>query len=298
LKVSVSDSSVTVGDWIFLFNFFIQDLVKTEEEGKHDNKDVKLREEDLVKRQINELACRINKNFILKNNELNKNNLATKLNAIIKAVYVSDDASLEPSLIAFRDFLVENNDYISSYELSISDIVSMLMFILNGQSAINKKNVFMRVFDDENSGFKILIHKLIMLLESIERLPLYLYDAPYTYNLQVFSKRFKLVLNCGGSVDGDPAATTDHTKNVLNYTGRVLKVEPLANVSHLEKYLSKMVAKHWFDFDRKNLFYLNHIEDVVTKGKCPSFRVFVTFRFRLNYFISVYRRLYCFHVRK
>jgi hypothetical protein len=263
--------------FIFKIQNKIQDWSKSEDEAKPDKIDLQIKDEDLVKKQVYDLACKINTNLILKNNELNKNNLGTKLNSIIHEVYSSNDESFESSLTAFRDFLIENNDFISSYELSISEIVSLLMFILNSQDQSNshRKTTFMKIFDDGKNGLKILIHKLVLLLESIERLPLYLYDAPYTYNLQVFSKRFKLVLNCGGIVDGDdrlPASIDEQNKNVLNFTGRVLKVEPLANVSHLEKYLSKMVAKHWFDFDRKGLFYLNIIEEVVAKGNyLPEF---------------------------
>ena len=34
-----------------------------------------------------------------------------------------------------------------------------------------------------------------------------------------------------------------YENNFLNFDGRVLRVEPLANVSHLEKYIGKMVSK-------------------------------------------------------
>ncbi len=37
----------------------------------------------------------------------------------------------------------------------------------------------------------------------------------------------------------------------------MLKVEPLANVSHLEKYLSKMLVRQWFDYDRASLHFLS-----------------------------------------
>lgn len=90
----------------------------------------------------------------------------------------------------------------------------------------------------------IFLHKLISLFESIEKLPLYLYDAPGSYNLSALSKRFKLTLKRG-----------NQEVNFLDFSGRILKVEPLANVSHLEKYISKMVIKQWYDHERSTLTF-------------------------------------------
>lgn len=154
---------------------------------------------------------------------------------------------------------------ISSYELLISGLVHTLLYALSPSPAVVSNNnnhqtttstsgddstttndekcaervqIFVRTFIADPIAFNLL-HKLMGLLESVEKLPLYLYDAPGSYNLQAFSKRFKLILNKGNK-----------EQNFLDFSGRVLKVEPLANISHLEKYIAKMVTKQWYDYER------------------------------------------------
>lgn len=159
----------------------------------------------------------------------------------------------------FLDVLSKTNKPISSYELLISGLVHSLLLALspspnhqtvqqpsdnnnnNNQKYIERVHIFARTFIADPIAFNLL-HKLVALLESVEKLPLYLYDAPGSYNLQVFSKRFKLILNKGNK-----------EQNFLDFSGRVLKVEPLANISHLEKYIAKMVTKQWYDYDRSSL---------------------------------------------
>jgi hypothetical protein len=111
-----------------------------------------------------------------------------------------------------------------------------------------RAQIFARIFISDPITLHLL-HKLVSLLESIEKLPLYLYDAPGSYNLQAFSKRFKLILSKGNQ---------EH--NFLDFSGRVLKVEPLANISHLEKYIAKMVTKQWYDYERSCLNCLTTLE--------------------------------------
>ncbi len=153
-----------------------------------------------------------------------------------------------------RSVLLEKTKSISSYELSISGLVPTLLHSLcpgsSTTAVLERNHAFMTAFDLTGPGkahylLSNFLHKLISLFESVEKLPLYLYDAPGSYNLQAFSKRFKLTLRQG-----------QHEANLLDFSGRVLKVEPLANVSHLEKYLAKMVLKQWFDYDRNCLNYI------------------------------------------
>lgn len=108
-----------------------------------------------------------------------------------------------------------------------------------------------------------LIRKLIAVLESIERLPLHLYDTPgSSYNLQVSHRvlwircvfrnlvvdvwRTNLTLSsCAHQIltrrlrfrlERAPGETA-----LIDRTGRMLKMEPLATVESLEQYLLKMV---------------------------------------------------------
>jgi len=48
---------------------------------------------------------------------------------------------------------------------------------------------------------------------------------------------------------------------LIDRTGRALKMEPLATVRQLEKYLLKMVAKQWYDFERSTFNFVRQLEE-------------------------------------
>ncbi|CAF0905235.1 unnamed protein product [Brachionus calyciflorus] len=164
------------------------------------------------------------------------------------------DIKFQKALNNLKEVLNESNKGISSYELSISGLIQVLLIALGENDSIKvteRRLIFSKIFNlDDTSLLVTLVHKLVNVLESNENLPVFLYDAPGSYNLQSFSKRFKLSLKKGSDLD----------LNCLDYTGRVLKVEPLANISHLEKYISKMVLKQWFDYDREGLYFLTSLD--------------------------------------
>ncbi|PNI96985.1 HECTD1 isoform 7 [Pan troglodytes] len=96
--------------------------------------------------------------------------------------------------------LLKDENTISPYEMCSSGLVQALLTVLNNSMDLDMKqdcsqlveriNVFKTAFseneDDESRPAVALIRKLIAVLESIERLPLHLYDTPgSTYNLQV-----------------------------------------------------------------------------------------------------------------
>ncbi|RMZ94075.1 E3 ubiquitin- ligase HECTD1 isoform X2 [Brachionus plicatilis] len=47
--------------------------------------------------------------------------------------------------------------------------------------------------------------------------------------------------------------------NCLDYTCRVLKVKSMANISHLEKYIAKMLVKQWYHYERDGLTFLSSL---------------------------------------
>lgn len=97
----------------------------------------------------------------------------------------------------------------------------------------------------------ILVQKLVSVLESIEKLPIYNYDTPGTgYGLQILTRRLRFRL------EKSPSEST-----LLDRTGRNLKMEPLSTVAQLEKYLLKMVAKQWYDMDRGTFTYLKKLKE-------------------------------------
>ncbi|GAB0092249.1 E3 ubiquitin-protein ligase Ufd4 [Sergentomyia squamirostris] len=101
------------------------------------------------------------------------------------------------------------------------------------------------------STASILVAKLVLVLESIEKLPVYLYESPGTgYGLQILTKRLRFRLE---------RASCETT--LFDRTGRHLKMEPLATVGQLAKYLLKMVAKQWYDMDRSTYFFLKKLRE-------------------------------------
>ena len=214
------------------------------------SKSNKLKQKQL-KQSVKKLAVRLHEDY-LKKCQSKPRSLALKLMNLVENMRVAcisnNEELYEQALTDLKQVLTESDKSISSYELSMSGLVQTLLFALSNPSVrsndqesseqlkiCQRNKIFSRVFNLNNNGSNtelvlILLHKLTSLLESIEKLPLFLYDAPGSYNLQAFSKRFKLILNKG-----------ENEKNFLDFTGRTLKVEPLANISHLEKYIAKMV---------------------------------------------------------
>lgn len=113
------------------------------------------------------------------------------------------------------------------------------------------KDCFKIKSSEDNNSMAILVQKLIAVLESIEKLPVYLYDTPGSgYGLQVLTRRLRFRLE---KAQGD--------STLIDRTGRGLKMEPLATVSQLERYLLKMVAKQWYDYDRSTFQFLKKMRD-------------------------------------
>ncbi|NP_001392116.1 E3 ubiquitin-protein ligase HECTD1 isoform 8 [Mus musculus] len=161
--------------------------------------------------------------------------------------------------------LLKDENTISPYEMCSSGLVQALLTVLNNSIDLDMKqdcsqlveriNVFKTAFseseDDESRPAVALIRKLIAVLESIERLPLHLYDTPgSTYNLQILTRRLRFRL------ERAPGETS-----LIDRTGRMLKMEPLATVESLEQYLLKMVAKQWYDFDRSSFVFVRKLRE-------------------------------------
>ncbi|XP_036006547.1 E3 ubiquitin-protein ligase HECTD1 isoform X3 [Fundulus heteroclitus] len=168
--------------------------------------------------------------------------------------------ALENLIVVLKD---ENT--ISPYEMCSSGLVQALFTVLSNSAELDMKhdckplmeriNVFKAAFseneDNESRPAVALIRKLIAVLESIERLPLYLYDSPgSSYNLQILTRRLRFRL------ERAPGETA-----LIDRTGRMLKMEPLATVESLEQYLLKMVAKQWYDFERSSFVFVRKLRE-------------------------------------
>ncbi|XP_066988994.1 E3 ubiquitin-protein ligase HECTD1 isoform X6 [Macrobrachium rosenbergii] len=177
--------------------------------------------------------------------------------------------------------LLRDESTVSAYELHSSGLVQALLTLLSpdtsqhfpddnrqvSQRRVNKmikqrrnvfKSCFMDKFDEEiamtsssvSPGTQ-LVRKLVAVLESLEKLPLYIYDVPGAGSgLQVLSRRLRFRLE---RAPGE--------SSLIDRNGRTLKMEPLATVEQLERYLLKMVAKQWYDFDRASFAFVKKLKE-------------------------------------
>lgn len=170
--------------------------------------------------------------------------------------------------------ILHEDGVVSAYELHSSGLVQALLSLLstsywdlglrsNKTSKLQKQRVqlfkqcFKQKQEECKSSTSILVQKLIAVLESIEKLPVYLYDTPGSgYGLQILTRRlrFRLEKSTGES-------------SLIDRSGRGLKMEPLSTVAQLERYLLKMVAKQWYDYDRATFQFLKKLKE-------PKYQVF------------------------
>ena len=96
-----------------------------------------------------------------------------------------------------------------------------------------------------------LVRKLIAVLESIEKLPVHLYqDQSSSSGLQILTRRLRFRLERAPGENG-----------LIDRTGCTLKMEPLSSIRQLERFLLKMVAKQWFDHDRSTFNFIRQIHE-------------------------------------
>lgn len=167
----------------------------------------------------------------------------TVVNDLNKELDLNSDENLKNLFEQLKTFLIEKTD-LSIYELSSSGLVSVLLKIFHDLSyknnhlisndvALQRANLFFSTFlsDEQPQAFQLLIRKLISILESIEKLPLFLYDAPFNYGLQIFSKRLRFQIQ----YKNEQQLFTDRT-------GKSLKIEPLTTVGQVKAFLASMVS--------------------------------------------------------
>ncbi|XP_011314687.1 E3 ubiquitin-protein ligase HECTD1 isoform X8 [Fopius arisanus] len=163
--------------------------------------------------------------------------------------------------------LLNEEGRVSAYELHSSGLIQALLALLAGPSApqtpsvratklrLQRIAVFKTCFrsKDTNDGnsAKILVQKLVSVLESIEKLPVYLYDTPGSgYGLQILTRRLRFRLE---KAPGESA--------LIDRSGRSLKMEPLSTIQQLENHLLKMIAKQWHDHDRSTFTFVKKLKE-------------------------------------
>lgn len=144
---------------------------------------------------------------------------------------------------AFNDLtelLHDEDGVVSAYEMHSSGLVQALLTVLSKnawendipRNKINKLHkqrvaIFKQCIlnNTNNDTASMLVQKLVAVLESTEKLPVYIYDGHGSgYGLQILTKRLRFRL------ERSPCEST-----LFDRTGRSLKMEPLATISQLGK---------------------------------------------------------------
>lgn len=191
--------------------------------------------------------------------------------------------------------LLNEEGRVSAYELHSSGLVQTLLSLLAAppgpqpptlratKMRLQRIAVFKSCFqtkdaNKEHNSAKILVHKLVSVLESIEKLPVYLYDTPGSgYGLQVsntsilshflsiyrkykFNIKFSLAQILTRRLRFRLEKASGES-SLIDRSGRSLKMEPLSTIQQLENHLLKMVAKQWHDHDRSTFTFVKKLKE-------------------------------------
>ena len=171
--------------------------------------------------------------------------------------------------------LLKDENIVSAYELHSSGLIQSLLQMFAVESK-NKKSirlqrhrveVFRNVFGIAQDDFNLaaaLVKKLIAVLESIEKLPIYLYDNSTSsgYGLQILTRRLRFRLERAPGENG-----------LIDRTGCTLKMEPLASIRQLERYATNKFfvrSKDFVFFIIKWRFHEKKIFQVSFENGCQT----------------------------
>lgn len=183
-----------------------------------------------------------------------------------KAQSMNWQSNLRKAFNDLAELLHDEDGVVSAYEIHSSGLVQALLTVLSKtawehnipRNKINKFHkqrvaIFKQCFlnNERNNTFSLLVQKLVAVLESTEKLPIFIYDNHgSSYGLQILTKRLRFRL------ERSPCET-----QLFDRTGRSLKMEPLATIGQLAKYLLRTVAKQWFDMDRATFIFLKKLKE-------------------------------------
>ncbi|KAK4336816.1 hypothetical protein RND71_043695 [Anisodus tanguticus] len=225
---------------------------------------------DVLKQKLKELAKDIHDSYF-RFAQQQPRSVVSELNSLIESLNQFSDLhsinennwkeDLHSILSKIFDFLNEEHS-ISTYELYNSGLIQAFIKLLNPSvRSLNLSNIDslnnqkIEVFKEslvKKKAFKNLVKKLVLVLESIEKLPIFFYDSPgsSSYSLQILTKKLKFKLE-----------RKKNQNSLIDRTGRCMKTEPLATVSQLEDFLVKMVAKQWYDHERSSLNFIKKTKE-------------------------------------
>eukprot|EP00794_Sanderia_malayensis_P020162 gene20162-22137_t len=169
--------------------------------------------------------------------------------------------------------LLKEESILSSYEIQSSGLVTSLFNCLNkssrasltsltDKSSNGTSEIFKAVFGEmpqnvngDESMHQVslavaLVRKLIAVLESIEKFPVVSYENGGGSGLQILLRRLRVRLE-----------RDSKSGNLIDQSGKHLKMEPLTTVRDLKKHLLKVVAKQWYDYERNTFKFIKHFKE-------------------------------------
>ncbi|KAL3124758.1 hypothetical protein niasHT_001595 [Heterodera trifolii] len=147
---------------------------------------------------------------------------------------------LRTILAKIRDILIDER-LLSVFEISVSGLVpSFLGFI--EQVNLNRRGILAKSFAEIFSDAKklsLLVRKIVLVLEFVEKLPQYLYDVPggSPFGFQLLTRRLRFRFELENQGKGNKASN-----QFANITNRFLKSEPLVSVASLKSYLYQQLT--------------------------------------------------------
>ena len=240
---------------------------------------------EAIKQKIKTLASEIRATYF-DNVEMSHDDVLTELRKIadrlrstsLEIENSKDNDELQQNLKKMESILPGLASYfkdektISTYELQSSGLIPSLLSCFNSYTNDREENTTLRVSKTANflksfiqafSNYEYcdnklncrpavnLVRKLVSVTESVDRSPLFLYENSFSSNgLQILTRKMRIhLLRHPDSTD------------LIDRTGKSLKVEPLTTVRVISKFLHRMVAKQWYDFERSTFKFVSQIKD-------------------------------------
>jgi E3 ubiquitin-protein ligase HECTD1 len=213
------------------------------------------------KQRTTEIAYRIYNEYLTNISSIHlTSSILIELKTLAKDLVdvLSTDSSLNALTMVFKKLqeFIRDNPTLSVYELASSNLVDVLLTIFDGLTnrhvsltplndvAYQRAILFCSIFlsNDQGQAFHILIRKLVSLMESIEKSPLYLYETSLNCGLQIFSKRFSFDI-----------VYQNEQQLFIDRTGKSLNMEPLTTVGQLKAFLASMVRCLTREISRKKI---------------------------------------------
>jgi E3 ubiquitin-protein ligase HECTD1 len=187
------------------------------QDNQQQQPNIKISWQEKLRNALYELAKLLHEDGVISAYEMHSSGLVQALVAVLSknlwelGLNKNKANKMQKQRIAIFKQCFYNNDSMTTSEM-------MIMSGNNGKAA-------------SKSTASILVQKLVSVLESIEKLPVFMYDSPGgAFGLQILTKRLRFRL--------ERAACESQ---LFDRSGRTLKMEPLATVAQLNKYLLKMV---------------------------------------------------------